>query len=270
MCNIHYFNISSHTGECVVCVVQTLLKCTKFNQVAYAPWQLYRVLQKSSKRFSKLLNGKQQDAHEFLKLLSEGMTNEKHSGLSFENKFNTEIITEVQCLTCKTVYKGNGTIGEFIVDIRGKKSIEIALQSYFEYTFVEYKCITCKKEHLARKRTMLLRVPAYLCITLNRFTSTNTKFKGRIQITPNLNLTKYYCESQTSQWKYKLVAMINHHGSNFHRGHYTTLAFTDDGCYKFDDSDVIHVNGNEVEGSEAYILFYQYYEVILFNLLNSI
>lgn len=207
-----------------------------------------------------LLNYSQQDAHEFLKLFTEEMAKQKHSDNSFENLFNTSITSEVKCSTCKTINKTLGSVSELFLDI-GKKSIENALQSFFEDEVVQYRCESCKATVSARKKFFLEKAPDSLCIALKRFTASQRKINGNIDISTNLNLSQYFSENQTREWKYKLVAVINHIGKNPNSGHYTTITNIDNQYYMFDDSNVESISENEVLGSNAYILFYQLIQV---------
>lgn len=61
------------------------------------------------------------------------------------------------------------------------------------------------------------------------------------------------------------MAVINHFGENIHIGHYNTIVLNAaEGCYEFDDRSVRKVSSSMISGKQAYLLFYELSEVILF------
>lgn len=255
--------------KCISCDVLKLFKDTKTNKLPCNPTHLYQTLKKENERFRKILNGKMQDAHEFLLLAAEGMEKQKkHSFKWFENSFIADVRTTVQCSTCKSIFESDGHWGDFSVNITGQNSVQSALDMYFSWESLNgYNCKCCKKKVTAKKKYSLLSTPPCLCITLERF-SKSSKINHNIKITRELKTSEYFVEtpvdSSLQQCKYKLVAVVNHIGKTRSSGHYTAIAYAqNEDVYEFDDSVVSQINENAIKGNEAYILFYQCAEVIL-------
>lgn len=253
--------------KCISCTVLKLFNNTKSSKSPYRPTQLYETLKKKNERFRKILNGRMQDAHEFLLLAAEGMETQKHSFKWFEDNFITDVRTIVQCLTCKTVFESNGHWGDFCLNINKQKSVQSALDVYFDWESVNgFDCNCCKKKVMAKKKYSLVSTPLCLCITLERFTK-SSKINSKIEITLELTTSEYFVETPVDhplpQYKYKLVAVINHLGKTLSSGHYTAIAYVqNEESYEFNDSNVCPINKDAIKGDEAYILFYQRIEVI--------
>lgn len=192
------------------------------------------------------------------------MENENHPDMCFGSKFMADINADIECLECKTIYKNKNRVGDFIVNILRKRSVEEAFQSFFEHEIVEeYKCIRCMKSVLATKTFSLFSTPEYLCIILNRLQNRRRKYNKNIEINQEMKV-ECFAENQVSHWKYGLVSIINHIGTHYNKGHYTTTVNSHN-TYTFDDSQVR--KQNTISGSEAYILIYERIQVI--NLSNS-
>lgn len=256
--------------ECITCAVLMLFKDSKISQLPCKPIRLYETLKKKNKRCCEILNGRQEDAHEFLLMVADEMDVEKHSLKWFVNNFVAEVRTLLRCSICKSIYQSDSHIGDFTVNINGKKSIQAALDMFFDgETVDDYQCTRCNKLVTAKKQFSLISAPSCLCVTLKRF-SKNGKINRNIEVTRELTTTKYFVESPVnspkSQWKYKLVAVINHKGKTRISGHYTTIVCSQNNeFYEFDDSTVRQVNDTAIKGNEAYILFYERSEVDKFN-----
>lgn len=207
---------------------------------------------------------------------------QEHSVHWFSDNFISKITTKIECSLCKKVYKSTSYLGDIALDIINNKSVQQALDAYFDFESITgYKCAACKKGVSAKKKHQLKSAPKCICLQLRRF-STTKKISRNIEITPTLNMCKYFSKSQSRQWKYKLVGTINHIGKSLHSGHYKAVACTKNHVYEFDDSNVREVNTNLYEfndnyvreinislgkGNEAYLLFYELTEVILFYFL---
>lgn len=247
-----------------------LFKNSKTSQSPCKPIELYEALKKKNNRCCKILNGRQQDGHEFLMLVAEEMGLEKHSLKWFDNNFIADIRTLLQCSICKSIYQSDGHIGAFTLNIKNQKSVQAALDVFFDGETVDgYRCASCKKLVTAKKHFSLVTAPSLLCVTLKRF-SKNGKINRNIEVTPELTTTKYFVKpsvnSPNSQWMYRLVAVINHKGKTKSSGHYTTVVCSQNNkLYEFNDSTVLQVNATAIKGNEAYILFYERSEVDKFN-----
>ncbi|KAG4078588.1 hypothetical protein HA402_006750 [Bradysia odoriphaga] len=246
--------------NCVTCKVLKLFNDTRNNVTARSPSQLYNALKRANTRFSKLLDGKMQDAHEFLELLAEQMETEAHPLKWSVNFFVADIRTSVQCSVCQNVCETTGILGDLTLDV-GHKSIQTALDMYFAWESVnDYDCQCCKKKVAAKKRVSLISSPSCLCITLKRFSENRRKINRKIQIDLDVSITGYFeaAFANPGDCKYKLTSVINHVGRNIYSGHYTTTVCSPDNeFYEFDDTTVRRMNENGVKENDAYILFYE-------------
>lgn len=170
-----------HIGECVICCVQKLYDKTKSSELPCDPSKLYGTLQKANRNLAVILNGEQQDAHEFFKLFKPVMQNERHPEMYFAKKFTADIVTNIECQNAGQFTKAKTKLQILSSTFIVKKSSE-AFQTFFEKENVEHKCITCMKSVLATKQFMLLSTPEYLCIILNRLHNRRTKFSSNIEI----------------------------------------------------------------------------------------
>lgn len=221
---------------------------------------------KQEERFRKMLNGRMQDAHEYLLLAAEVMEKQKHSFKWFEENFFADVRTILKCSECNNVCESDGHWGDFSLSIKKQKSVQSALKMYFEWESVnDYNCERCKKKVMAKKKYSLVSSPPCLCITLERFTKTS-KVNRNIEITFELTTSEYFVDNlfdEPEQYKYKLVAVINHLGKTRNSGHYTAIACREnDEFYEFDDSNVRPNKSHLIKGNEAYILFYERVQVI--------
>lgn len=249
--------------ECITCKFTNFFKDMQCRDLPLNPYRLYEALKKAkNKRFSELLNGKQQDPHEFLMVLVQELEQQQHSASWFVKNFTCNIRTHVECSSCRKIHATNGEISDFTLTIQGNQSIQSSLDSYFNYDAIDYHCISCKKNRIAKMKYFLLSAPDCLCLQLRRFDKRNNKIKDNIQISLELNLSKYFLKNQACEWKYKLVAVINHFGESIHVGHYNTIVNADDVCYEFDDRNVRKVSSSIISGNEVYLLFYELIEVI--------
>lgn len=233
---------------------------TKKNQKPCDPRTIYQALSKNT-NISKLLDGRQHDAHEFLKLLI-GNESRFHSTASLTSIFMAATKTEFKCLKCETSFYNNDDIGDFIVNVQGETSVDAALGAYFQNEVIErFQCVTCMESGLASKIFSITKMPQCLLVVLNRRNNRDRKLNTSIDVNRELVL-KSFDDSQTHHWRFKLASIINHTGIRYNEGHYTTIAFSGETIYKFDDSVVQKTK--KISGRDAYILFYERVEVICF------
>lgn len=264
--NCTYFTF---IGKCIICAVQTLYCKTKSSQIPFYPNRAYKTLEKSAD-LSKILDGAQQDAHEFFKNLIEAIEKEKkktknpdHAPIDFGNFFMAQIHTEVKCLKCRVTYNNKSSVGEFIVNIVGKRSVKQALESFFDGEVVnDYNCVNCMKYVSASKKYTLLSAPKCLCVVLNRIPSKGGKDSRYIETNQELIL-KCFDGGKLRHFQYKIVSVVNHIGSKYESGHYTTTICYENTIYTLDDSKVF--TGSKISNNTTYILFYERAGVITSN-----
>jgi ubiquitin C-terminal hydrolase len=127
----------------------------------------------------------------------------------------------------------------------------------------QYSCEYCNDKVDAKKSTLLWSSPSRLIIQLKRFTDNNTRNNMNIDFPiNNLDLSKYMSEYTDKDFTYDLYGVIMHKGQ-MNCGHY--IAYTKNSIngkwYLFDDSNVLHIENEEVENklknNYAYVLFYK-------------
>lgn len=246
-------------GECIICTVQRLYKRTKRSQMPCDPSNVYKML-KIDDRFSKVLDGTQYDAHDFLKHLVGKMKHPSHFHINMESMFVFETSIDTTCSQCKIVYMNiNNNATDFVVNMRGTRSVKEAVQMSFENEFVQkYNCIFCMKSVSASKKWKLLSTPKCLCLII-RDSDTD------IKINCDLNL-KCFAEGRPCHWKYELASVIHHVGASYNETHYVTTVHYNNTVYTLDDSKVLKKEG--YADCHPYILFYERVEVTCFKILQ--
>lgn len=227
----------------------------KDNQAPYDPQNLYKSLQLAN---ADLLDGKQQDAHEFWMRIMRVFEKRMNSSTMFERWISHDVITNVKCGTCYKNFETVRKVNQHIIDVRGHHSVQKAVDAYFEGDILEtYKCEACKgnNDEKAKKSYYLKSVPNIFSVVLNRFENKNKKYKNNIEISKQLKLTNFSSSSETVGANYKLVSVINHIGENISSGHYTAIACCSNTFHEFNDSRVERTDA--INGYNAYILFYE-------------
>lgn len=258
-------------NKCLICpVAKTLHASHKHSESTIRPTDVYSRLPLICRH---LQRGSQEDAHEFLRYLLEGMERSYleccNTGLDNMSKettpigqiFGGYIRTEVACLECGHVSTTFQHFQDLILDIQSASSVDEALDQYFatESLGDEYKCGKCKRRIAATKKFFLEKPPKVLCVQLKRFEILGGKNNKHISLRQWVDLESYIYKSKgSSQLRYKLVSMILHHGYSSSCGHYTAVGLTSAGGYHlFDDSSVSPMLLNEVLKTNPYILMFE-------------
>ncbi|KAF6136233.1 hypothetical protein GIB67_001642 [Kingdonia uniflora] len=125
-------------------------------------------------------------------------------------------------------------------------------------------CPNCKEHRQAMKKLDLWRLPEILVVHLKRF-SYSRYMKNKLDTfvnfpISNLDLSKYVTSNAgaAESHVYKLYAISNHYGG-LGGGHYSAYAKLLEGnrWYDFDDSFVTPVSEDDIQTSQAYVLFYR-------------
>lgn len=84
-----------------------------------------------------------------------------------------------------------------------------------------------------------------------------SKITRRVDFDLAFDLAPYMTNSRAGHQMYDLYGVLVHHGHSLHSGHYVCYSKAPNGMWhKFDDSRVTQVSQRQVEGQQAYILFY--------------
>ncbi|XP_052861656.1 ubiquitin carboxyl-terminal hydrolase 36 [Anopheles cruzii] len=267
-------------GSCIICAMAKTLEESQSNHSAIKPYLVYSKLRLVCKH---LVQGRQEDAHEFLRYLVEAMEKSflgRYKNSKELDQYSKEttplnqilggyLRSEVKCLSCQHVSTTFQHFEDLLLDIRKASSIDEALELYFDRERLEdmgYKCEACKRRVAATKQFSLERAPFVLCIQLKRFAMMGGKINKHVDLRSRLDLTPYSNQRTANgaphggggKLIYRLTSMVTHLGSTQHCGHYTAIGQTDGGAYHvFDDSSVRPVGIQNVMSTNAYILFFE-------------
>ncbi|XP_012218375.1 ubiquitin carboxyl-terminal hydrolase 36 [Linepithema humile] len=262
-------------GECLTCAVaKTLQFSHQKSGGAIKPFYIYNKLKLICRT---MVPGQQEDAHEFLRYLLEGMeraylTRHKATKLDSYSKettpinqiFGGYIRTEVKCLQCHHVSTTFQHFQDLLVDIRKANTLDEALNSYFSREQLDnndYKCEACKRRVPATKQFTLERPPKVLCVQLKRFSVLGGKISRHIGFKQTIDMGPYLWREpgeSPKQLTYKLMSMVTHMGPSVNCGHYTAVAQVSSGqYYTFDDSLVRPISLNNILSTNAYIMIFE-------------
>lgn len=249
---------------CLACALRHHM-CTvveKPDQII-APIELYKNLTHIAPHF---VHSQQQDAHEFLKYVLNGLKNSLDSNSNTQaltEIFGNNIRSEITCLKCK---KKNFTYDQnldFMLDIsENVKSLEDALQNFSKPEILENeytcKCNTTKVD--ARIINSIAKISEVATFLFKRFAfdrKISTKINNQVSYPERLNMRPYLQKAHGKPVNYNLQAVVVHSGKDDNSGHYYAYVKTSqNNWYLLDDTRIIKVNITEVLNQKAYLLFY--------------
>ncbi|KAG7662492.1 uncharacterized protein J8A68_004023 [[Candida] subhashii] len=158
------------------------------------------------------------------------------------------------------------------LDISKSDTIEEAFKHLNELEQISYKSNN-NKEVQIKKQTFIDKLPEILIIHLKRFSYTKDqdiqieKLRKKIDYNHDLIIPKDILSShnEIEEFKYRLIAVVYHHGSSADAGHYTSDIYKgNEEWWRIDDTLLKKITNEEVlnAGTEeniknAYILLYQ-------------
>ncbi|KAL9955427.1 hypothetical protein ACROYT_G036754 [Oculina patagonica] len=263
-------------GFCMLCELQKhIVRSFSHHQgEAIKPMAIIQKLKFIAKH---LRFGHQEDAHEFLRYVIDGMQKsclaadgytEKLDRMSKQTTMVHQVFggyyrSQVRCLKCKNNSNTFDPLMDIMLDIKHVPSVEKALQRSVKMELLDgenlYMCPRCKRKVPAHKQFLIHRAPNILTLQLKRF-DYNQSFGGKIskqiEYTEYLNL-RPYMTSQGPPIKYRLYAVLVHSGYSSNSGHYYCYIRASNGIwYQMNDSIVRQVAMKAVLSQQAYLLFY--------------
>ena len=144
---------------------------------------------------------------------------------------------------------------------------DITLQSCFDHFTMEEilknddrpRCPGCKLNQECTKALSIQRFPVILCVHLKRFSGPGHS-GGKVTVnipTHGLDLSRY-AANQGPNNLYNMYAAVKHSGSRF-SGHYTARCKHPEtgSWHEYNDTRVSPTNTRSINGSDAYMLFFQ-------------
>uniref|UniRef100_A0A7S3LR14 ubiquitinyl hydrolase 1 n=1 Tax=Aplanochytrium stocchinoi TaxID=215587 RepID=A0A7S3LR14_9STRA len=179
--NLGYTKEHNENGDCMLCTMYNLVQCScKLSGKNFAPRGIHSKLSVIAKQF---LPGRQEDAHEFLRLLLDSLdvTAGKQDGDSeqvrniIDYTFGGKMQTLVTCSECGKESGATDPIQDLSLEI-DDYHIENVEDAFGHFTASEtlngdnkYYCEVCKKKVEATKQIRMKALPPILVVQLKRF-----------------------------------------------------------------------------------------------------
>ncbi|XP_038884702.1 ubiquitin carboxyl-terminal hydrolase 17-like isoform X2 [Benincasa hispida] len=260
---------------CFTCEFESLILEAKEGKSPLSPLRIISQLRKIG---SQLVNGKEEDAHEFLRCAIETMQSicsmeaqASRSGPVEEETtligltFGGYLLSKIKCTRCENKSERIERILDLTVEISGDiETIEEALQQYTSPEILDgenrYHCTRCNSYVKARKRLSILEAPNILTIALKRFQSGKFgKLNKPVIFSEILDLAPYMSSRSDKSPVYKLYGVIVHLDvmNAAFSGHYVCyIRNNQNKWFKIDDSTVTAMDVENVLTRGAYMLFY--------------
>lgn len=222
----------------------------------------------------------QQDAHEFLLALLNGMeiqlkVLDDFNGVSLEQVYGGVIESSLMCEVCEdqSITRDNFVDLSLSLDLCSGESDLTLVKCLELYTIRErlsdkMMCSKCGKETQKIKQLRISRCPSILILHLKRFDFMRQKKINTLVDFPlyGLDLSAFCADEMLNTGKdvkpiYNLVGIVCHDG-NLHQGHYTSYVRSQAQAngstiwLRCDDENVYEVSEAEVRSAEGYMLFY--------------
>ncbi|KAJ2582817.1 hypothetical protein GGH95_001330 [Coemansia sp. RSA 1836] len=221
--------------------------------------------------------GRQEDAHEFLRLLIEAFQRSLLHGIDpkidrriqettlAHHVFGGYSQSQVKCSRCSHESNTFEPLLDLSLDIQGGSTIAKALRSFTRPEVLtkdnRYRCEKCSKLVDATKQMSVYRLPRALTLQLKRFSSFGGgKINRFVEFPLSLNMKGYVSANSPERgpYEYSLYAVLVHAGGSSRSGHYYSFVKSPAGVwYELNDSSVRQVSERTVLSQTAYLLFYE-------------
>ncbi|XP_071797888.1 uncharacterized protein [Asterias amurensis] len=228
------------------------------------------------KYFAKHMHiGRQEDAHEFLRLLIEAMQKTCVNGFDKLDKYSKETSLVYQIFSgyyrsrviCSVCQNKSDTYEPFLdigLDIKQAPTVTKALERLIRPEMLDgenlYQCKKCNRKVQAQKRFTVQRAPHVLTLCLKRFDFnrfSTGKINKELNYSDHLNLRPYMSDPKGPAIMYELYAVLKHEGASCNSGHYYCFVkAANQSWYCMNDAFVSQVSLQRVLNQNAYLLFY--------------
>ncbi|KAF5739781.1 ubiquitin carboxyl-terminal hydrolase 16 isoform X2 [Tripterygium wilfordii] len=268
-------NACGKKGWCFTCEFESLIQKAKEGKSPLSPIGILSKLQNIG---SQLGNGKEEDAHEFLRYAIDAMQSvcllEAGVDASGSPEEETTLIgltfggclrSKIRCARCQGKSERHERMMDLTVEIEGDiQTLEEALRRFTATEILEgdnkYQCSRCKSYEKAKKKLTILEAPNVLTIALKRFQSGKFgKLNKAIRFPEILDLAPYMSGTSDKSPVYKLFGVVVHLDimNAAFSGHYVCYIKTvQNKWFKIDDSTVTPVELERVLTKGAYMLLY--------------
>ncbi|XP_059279634.1 ubiquitin carboxyl-terminal hydrolase 17 [Lycium ferocissimum] len=262
-------------GWCFTCEFERLVLKAKDGISPLSPSSIISHLESIG---SNLGNGREEDAHEFLRYVIDTMQSIclKEAGVTAPGSFEEEtslvgltfggyLRSKIECMRCGGKSERQERMMDLTVEIDGDiGTLEEALKQFTHTETLDgenkYRCGRCKSYEKAKKKLKVLEAPNVLTIALKRFQSGKFgKLNKTIKFPEILNLAPYMSGTSDKSPVYQLYGVVVHLDvmNAAFSGHYVCYVRNfQNKWYKVDDSSVRSVELERVLSKGAYMLLY--------------
>lgn len=273
---------SCRLADCAQCLLENRIQSNLQASAPQAPAEILDCMRRTAS-LRALARGRQEDAHEFLRLVVEAL---QHAGLRalgveafgpgaqagphrprtvVERVFGATLLSRVTCGGCGACSDTRDTFEDLSLElVKGVDSVPAALRHYTKAESLDgddkYRCGACGHLCPAQKKMSIDCAPNVLVLHLKRFkTGGWGKVTAPVAFSERLSLEAFMAEQEAPQAApvYSLYAVVVHSGFSVGSGHY--YAYVRDAAgrwYECDDSAVRPVPVAQVLRAEAYVLAY--------------
>ncbi|KAK8681689.1 hypothetical protein V6N13_054091 [Hibiscus sabdariffa] len=260
---------------CFMCEFENLVLKAKAGKSPLSPIGILSQLQNMG---SQLSNGKEEDAHEFLRYAIDAMQSVclKEAGVVSSSYLEEEstligltfggyLRSKVKCIKCQGKSERHERMMDLTVEIDGDiGTLEEALWRFTRTEILDgenkYQCSRCKSYEKAKKKLTILEAPNVLTIALKRFQFGKFgKLNKAIRFPEILNLAPYMSGISDKSPMYKLYGVVVHLDvmNAAFSGHYLCyVKNSQNKWFKIDDNTVTSTELERVLTKGAYMLLY--------------
>lgn len=260
---------------CLMCEFESLILKAKEGNSPLSPIGILSQLRNIG---SHLSNGREEDAHEFLRCAIDTMQSVclKEAGVNATGSLEEEttligltfggyLRSKIKCMKCQGKSERYERMMDLTVEIHGDiGTLDEALRQFTGTEILDgenkYDCNRCKSYEKAKKKLTISDAPNVLTIALKRFQSGKFgKLNKSVEFPDILDLAPYMSGSTDKSPIYRLYGVVVHLDimNAAFSGHYVCYVKNIQGkWFEIDDSSVKPVQGGMVLKREAYMLLY--------------